>query len=83
VDAPDAPLLDPDTSWFLNTFAILSAARQGGFGPSPLAIADLVLYWRQVARIGPLAEFITVMQAVDRLWLDWQREQMDKDKPKG
>lgn len=83
--APDEepPEADFVTAWFLQAFTVLSQARPSGFGPSALVLSEIVAYWRHVGHIGPLAEFVRLMQALDRVFLEHAREQLKANRPGG
>lgn len=43
-------------------------------GPNPISLVDTVAYWEKVGNIGPLDEFIAVMQGLDAVYLADQAE---------
>ena len=69
------PPADAITKWYLKAYSLLSAGRQSGMGISPLALSDIVLYWRHVGRIEPMPEFLAVIRAMDAEYLKMAAEQ--------
>ncbi len=76
----DMPEPDADVSFFLQAFSILSRSRGGGMGPSPILLSEIGYYWEHVAQIGPLDEFIAIMQELDSVYLDHAREQTEQQR---
>ena len=64
------PEYDAEVAWFLRAFYRLSASRpvaMGAMGAIPLS--EIATYWREVSRVGPIDEFVDVVQAVDAQFL--------------
>ena len=68
------PRADEDTRWFLSAYSTLSRSRTYGMGSNPISLVDTVAYWENVGNIGPLDEFIAVMQGLDAVYLADQAE---------
>ena len=77
----DAPSADADTAWFVQAFSRLNRSRGGGMGPGPVALSEMCAYWREVGAIGPLDEFIDVIQALDGMWLERQAAKAAAQRP--
>ena len=67
----DMPEQDGECRWYLNAFNQL--ARPIGLAAGPIPLQEIVTYWREVSRIGPLDEFLAVIKALDRAFLASQR----------
>lgn len=60
------PEIDQTVAWFLKAFHRLSASRPLGFGAvGAIPVSEMVAYWDNAGWIGPLEEFIAIIQALD------------------
>lgn len=75
----DRPDVDTETVWFMSAFGTLSASRSVGMSLGSIPLSEIVIYWREVGRIGPIKEFVRVMRAMDSEWLRVQSERNRKD----
>ena len=65
----DQPAADSEVLWFVRAFQALSLGRPVGMSVGPIPLPDVVCFWRDVERIGPLREFIGVIRALDAHYL--------------
>lgn len=64
------PELDAEVVWFIQAFYQLGASRPLGYGVlGSIPLSEMVVYWNHVGRIGPIDEFIDVIQMLDAEFL--------------
>ncbi len=74
----DQPEIDAYDQWFLQAFNRLANGRQVGMDYCPLVVSEITKYWKDVERIGELIEFIDIMQALDRAFLEYRADQREQ-----
>jgi hypothetical protein len=64
------PECDAEVVWFLRAYDRLGASRPVSMGVvGAIPVSEMIVYWKEVSRVGPVGEFIDIIQAVDASFL--------------
>lgn len=58
----------------MRAFGTLGRSRSVGFGAGPIMLSEICVYYDRIGRIGGIEEFVTVIQALDQVYLEAQSE---------
>lgn len=76
------PILPPGWDWYVETFLMLALQRQKTMdgGVQPLTFTEMAVYaeLHGVQKGEETRVFLTFMQAMDRVFLEWVRKQKAK-----
>ena len=76
VDNP--PLIDCSSRQVLDLFWHLSGARSYGFGPNPIAVADMAAMFAMLdLEQDTRLEYAVILQRMDRAWLEQAQVEQD------
>ena len=75
----DRPKTDEEVNWFLSVFNTLSNSRPVGMDYGALVLSEIIIYWEKVDQFGPLDEFIEIMHALDRIFLQYRANQRESE----
>jgi len=81
----EKPVLYPDLQQDWKAFWQLSGSRQVGMGLGNIQISEIYAYMRmfRITNLEEREHFLTHIQILDRTYLNYQNDQMEKKRKKG